>query len=399
MEIMKNKTVKQHNVAIFQRIFPLYRKALFDYFCNQAPSKPQYTLYFGNKHPSRTTIKTIDALDELPKESIATGRFHWLRNIWLSRDCLWQRGVLRHALGSRYDTLIFEGCVYHLSTWVATILGRLRGKRVLFWTHGFRREEKGLKAKIRVCFYKLASGLLLYGKRGKMLCEKIGIPGDRLYVVNNALDLMKQVEVRESLTPEVLEQCRSKLFKNPDLPILVWIGRLTIWRQLDMLLEAAGRLKDKGTPVNVLLVGDGHHRKGLEELTQKLGIQDYTCIYGACYDEKLLGPMICMSSVLVSPGPVGLSCMHSLVYGVPVITNDNLNTQGPEVDIIIPGETGDFFRENDFDDMMATIGKWLDITSKTSSYKRRCYEEVLRYSPEYQVSITNLAVLGMPATE
>ena len=34
-----------------------------------------------------------------------------------------------------------------------------------------------------------------------------------------------------------------------------------------------------------------------------------------------------MASALVSPGPLGLACIHALTYGTRVITNDNWDIQ------------------------------------------------------------------------
>ena len=43
------------------------------------------------------------------------------------------------------------------------------------------------------------------------------------------------------------------------------------------------------------------------------------------------------ANVTVSPGPIGLTAIQSLTYGVPAITNDEFSTQGPEFETIEPG--------------------------------------------------------------
>ena len=43
--------------------------------------------------------------------------------------------------------------------------------------------------------------------------------------------------------------------------------------------------------------------------------------------------------ITVSPDKVGLTAIHSMAYGRPVITHDNMDRQGPEVEAVIPGRT------------------------------------------------------------
>ena len=49
----------------------------------------------------------------------------------------------------RYSALILIGNPHYLQTWMAAIIGRLTGKAVLFWAHGWLRREPAPKALIR----------------------------------------------------------------------------------------------------------------------------------------------------------------------------------------------------------------------------------------------------------
>ncbi|MCK7575648.1 MAG: hypothetical protein MZV65_06990 [Chromatiales bacterium] len=80
---------------------------------------------------------------------------------------LFQPGIIALAFSKRYQCIIFLGSVYHITTWIAAITAKISGKRVLMWTHGYLKEELGLKGYIREIFYRLADGLLLYGNRAK----------------------------------------------------------------------------------------------------------------------------------------------------------------------------------------------------------------------------------------
>ena len=88
--------------------------------------------------------------------------------------------------------------------WLAAILGRLRGKRVYFWTHGWQQHERGLKALVRNTFYRLAHGLLLYGHYAKMIGLSHGFDPDRMHVIYNSLDYDRQRAVRGSLDADAI---------------------------------------------------------------------------------------------------------------------------------------------------------------------------------------------------
>ena len=52
---------------------------------------------------------------------------------------------------------------------------------------------------------------------------------------------------------------------------------------------------------------------------------------------------------------VGLTAIHSLSFGTPVLTHNNFDNQMPEVQAINEGENGGFFIENDLEDLIKKI--------------------------------------------
>lgn len=78
---------------------------------------------------------------------------------------------------------------------------------------------------------------------------------------------------------------------------------------------------------------------------------------------------------MVSPGNVGLNCIHSLSYGVPVLTHDNFSYQNPEVEAIKNHENGLFYRYNDFDDMTNKIKAWFELYDNETVYAK-CIDQI-----------------------
>lgn len=82
-----------------------------------------------------------------------------------------------------------------------------------------------------------------------------------------------------------------KHFENNN-PNLIFIGRLTTVKRIDLLLEALALLKNKGKMYNLTLVGDGVERAKLAEKVQKLNLEEQVWFYGACYDGKVNAELI-----------------------------------------------------------------------------------------------------------
>jgi glycosyltransferase involved in cell wall biosynthesis len=381
-------------VVVTHHFLVHYRFPIYNLLCRQAHPLPEYSFVAGTR--ANIPIKTIEvsAAQRAPGE----GGLKWsrVRNFWFFRIFLWQTGLVKLALDRQVDAVIYLGVMYHLSTWVSIVIAKLTGKRVLMWSHGFLREERGLKGWLRERFYRLSDGFLLYGRRPRELMIRRGFDPATLYLVYNSLDYDLQRSVRDAL-PAGSQRCRS-LFPRPELPVVVYIGRLTASKGIDQLLTAAALLKARGAGVNVLILGDGPQTAALKDSAARLSLEGRTHFYGACYEEAEIGALIGACDICVAPGEVGLTCMHSLVYGTPVITHDNPECQMPEWEAIVPGLTGDLFRHGDVEDLSRVIENWLSRHPSRDEVRKACQSVIDEYyNPHYQLKVINDAVLGRPA--
>ena len=112
-------------------------------------------------------------------------------------------------------------------------------------------------------------------------------------------------------------------------------------------------------------------------------------LYGPTYNEEEIGNLIYNSNICVSPGNVGLTAIHSLMYGTPLITHGDFGYQNPEVEAIVEGVTGAFFKRNDSKDLALKIRQWIeDHPENDTSLKERCYKIIdERYNPYYQIEV------------
>jgi glycosyltransferase involved in cell wall biosynthesis len=311
---------------------------------------------------------------------------------------MWQSGLLKVVLSSDYNSIIFLGSDRFLATWIAAILARITGKNVLFWSHGWTKTPRGITGLIRRVFYNLANDLLLYGHWAKCVAIQQGFKPEHVHVIGNSLNVSEQKLAMLSISDSRPVQVRKELFGDEKTPVVSCTSRLIINRRLDLLFKAVAALELRGHKINIALVGDGPERKTLEDLAKSLNI--HVAFIGACYDEKKIGEILLASCVVVAPGMIGLSAMHALAFGVPVITHGNAERQMPEFEAVIPGVTGDLFEDGNLNSLIETLLPWIKSPNVDLKIQLSCKTIIHRFwSPEFQFQTIVRAVDGYEADD
>lgn len=305
----------------------------------------------------------------------------------------WQVGVPK-MVRADYDTYIILGETRSLSTWVFLLVRKLfyPQKRVFLWSHGMLGDEGFLVRMGIKLFYSLCNGAFIYNHRSVKIMSERGIPLKKLHTIYNSLDYDTQLQIRKSLKP-------SNLFRDHfanDNKNVVFIGRLTKVKRFDLLLEAVSILRLHGEIVNVTFIGDGIERNNMEKSVDELGIRNQVWFYGASYDERKNAEMIYNADVCVSPGNIGLTAMHVLMFGCPAITNNDLDTQMPEFEAIQDGQTGAFFTANDSHSLAECIRLWFENhKDDREAVREACYKEIdNKWNPHVQIEIMKRTLNG-----
>ncbi|WP_192085426.1 glycosyltransferase family 4 protein [Algoriphagus sp. Y33] len=385
-----------HQTAIIYHYFASYRLPIFLELMQS--KKVEFTLYSGVD--SEIPIKRIDSnLSSLPIEKGGL-RWKFLKNHWLvNKKFLWQSGLISIALKSDFDSYIFLGSPYFITTWLAVAIVRLRGKKAYFWMHGVYKDKPTkvdwLKLNI---FYKMATGFFLYGNRALSILRKHKVKPDfRMHVIYNSLDYEKSLKLRKLVDEKELKDYRLSYFSSADIPIVVFIGRLNFVKRIDMLIDAQYFLKrrDGKLPFNILLIGEGEEKSTLVEQSKELGLDENVKFLGAIYDEEINANALLYADLCVTPGEVGLTAMHAMSYGVPVISHNNLDVQMPEVEAIQNGVTGNLFEYGSVENLSETICCWLaKYPVKTKEIMEACFSVIdTHYNPYYQKSVIESVLL------
>lgn len=383
---MKRDTTNKNElpkVAMIPAISPLYRLFVWE----KMAESTRFNIDFYCE-----TQNNIDNIKYISEE-VLNAKFKWYRiqNFYFGKT-LWQKGTIKIPF-MNYDVIIYSGNIRCVSTWLSSILARMMGKKVYFWSHGVYGKENNISLFIKKLFLSIPTGNFFYGDRALQKVLSWNFSKEQNHVIYNSLDYDFHKKMRAIKNGGNVYQT---YFKNKN-PVLLFIGRLTKIKKLDQLLTAVSLLQEKGLRYNVIFIGGGSEKEKLEILAEKNNIQAW--FYGECYDESLLHNLIRKADLCVSPGNVGLTLIHCLSYGTPVLTHNDFDYQMPEAEAIRPGFNGDFFKKDSPKDLSEKIKEWFEKNADVDrdEIKQNCYSIIDdKYNPYFQTELIEKVINNIP---
>lgn len=330
--------------------------------------------YLGDR--IQTPIKTFD-YNHLP------GYKQKLHNVFF-KNFYWQKKSVS-KLFKPYHYYIIAGEPYCLSSWIILILGKLLNKEIIGWTHGWYGREKLLKRIVKKVFYGLHSKLLVYSDYAIKLMIQEGIAKDKMLCIANSLDSDKERIIRQKLRHTNIYHSHF----NNNAPTIIYCGRIQKGKKLEQLIDSVKLLKEEDINVNIVFVGKDVEGVNIIEYAYQKGLQKQVWMYGPCYDDNILGDLFYNAHLCVSPGNVGLTAIHALTFGCPVLTHNNFPYQGPEFEAIQPGITGEFFEQDNTTELKEKIKKWISVNNeKRENIRQQAYKEIdSKWNIHYQIEI------------
>lgn len=185
--------------------------------------------------------------------------------------------------------------------YLAPLFWRKRPKYIL-WGH--RYSSNKLASALRDQLMKRADRLLMYGDEEVDRMIARGVDPHKIVIAWNSIQVRNHHDY-------------SGTQKNS----LLFVGRLQERKRINLLIELFAQLQDRISDDIVLeIVGSGAIGNDLRLMVEKLGISGKVNFQGRVDDSEVLAKTFSRAYAYVSPGPVGLGVLHSLAYGVPVIT-------------------------------------------------------------------------------
>ena len=153
---------------------------------------------------------------------------------------------------------------------------------------------------------------------------------------------------------------------------LIFVGRLEKNKGVDLLLEAASKLKVKSEKLKILVVGEGPLLENLKFKVKSLKLENNVIFHGWAKDQKEIAELLNKSKILLMPsynegGPRVV--FEAMACGVPVIATP----VGLAKDIIVNGESGEVVDWN-ADIMVQKASELLSDSNKYERYKKNGLE-------------------------
>lgn len=129
---------------------------------------------------------------------------------------------------------------------------------------------------------------------------------------------------------------------------IVFVGRLTTEKQIDVILRAVAKL-DPALDVRFDIVGSGDQRRNLENLTTELGLSPRVHFHGHTTDEEIRSLLTNASAfVIASIAELqSIATMEAMASGLPIVAADAVALPH----LVHDGENGYLFRPGDVDDL------------------------------------------------
>lgn len=155
-----------------------------------------------------------------------------------------------------------------------------------------------------------------------------GVSRQKIVVIPNGIDAL---EVRKSAAME-----RDQRPQGQGRLRIGTVARLDPAKGIEILIEAAGILRDRDLSFEAVVVGDGPERQPIEELVRRLGLEQQIVFHG--YLDNPFAVLATFDIYVVSSHEegFGFTVLEAMALGRPVIAT----RVGGLVDLIEDGETG-----------------------------------------------------------
>lgn len=310
---------KPHRIAIIQRTIPHYRR---DFFAKVAARRPDVVVL-------HSTRKTADGLVQETRFPFPNIHFPMI-----DRRFFCYQGLLGYIFRENYDTIVLGPELRIVSNLLVWALAAIKPIKIISWTHGYNvhKKEKDRWFKtdrlIKTLLLKRSKKVLLYTTYNIPELLQRGIEPERIVILNNTINEAPYLEASNRVTNLQLRDVEKKT--RVSTHCLTFIGRLTRAKQPEMVIELAARLRQRYRDLRVFFIGDGPERETLEKKARSNGLGSTIFFLGTITDPDKLSPYMHLTDFVVLPGAVGLSLVHSNIYGIPFLTLKNA-AHSPEI--------------------------------------------------------------------
>ncbi len=229
---------------------------------------------------------------------------------------------------------------FKATVYTALATGFLPRARLFTW-HGYRALDtrRGMQWTLRLLHPRFHYALAVSNAVADLLRHRAGIPGHKILVFPNALDLTPY----EGLTPAY-----NRPF-SPNAPLILgMVGRLAEVKNYPLFLELVAHLAREFPHLEAWIVGDGPERPALEQQARELGIASRVRFWGLRRDVPEILTRMDVFVFTSHAESFGMVVLEAQAAGLPVVVSDYPAAHS----LVREGETGFLARRGDLEDFL-----------------------------------------------
>lgn len=289
---------------------------------------------------------------------------------------IWQRGLFRLIKEKKPEIVVLTGVDPHLtSNLVLALLKIFYHVKIIWWGHATIYKHGKWGQKFRKFFFGLGDGIMTYNCESSSDLRLIIGKKIPIIAIKNCINL-DEYGFNQKVIPGQ---------KHDPTPFtILFSGRLTREKRVDILIKAIEIINKKNVEISCVIIGEGGEYQNAVNLSKDLGLANLIKFVGAKYQTDSI-PYFTQADIFVLPGKVGLSIIHGLSYGLPIITSDKEEIHSPEFEIINKDKNGDLFSGFDEQDLADKILFWKSrIELNREAIKEICINSIKEdgYTPE-----------------
>ncbi|MFY7866996.1 glycosyltransferase family 4 protein [Roseateles sp.] len=213
-------------------------------------------------------------------------------------------------------------------------------RRVALWGHGRNFQAAGARTAgvaqgIKVALSCKADWWFAYTDVSADVVQGFGYPGERITVLNNAIDTSSLAAAVARAKAMNSRDLRAKYGLLPDAPVGLYLGSLYAEKRLDLLIDGAKLVRQARPDFQLAIVGAGPEDAWLRDRVQSLS---WVHVLGPRMGAEKAEVLAC-ADLMLNPGLVGLGILDAFVAGLPMITTD-CDLHSPEIAYLRHGDNG-----------------------------------------------------------
>ena len=367
---MKNSPVK---IAIVTNVIPSYREEFYETLVKEYET--DLTIYCQTSIPGMSLLPVHDRFRQ---------NVHLVKHLTARNEKVgWQFLPLNRLFSN--EIIFIYGNPRVISNVIYSLLLRILNRKVVIWGQVHTAGSNHYLRKLRLLWWRCFRFLFVYTDHEKDWLIRNGFCHHLIQGMNNGLDQKKIDLARRKWDKQRLQKWQKKQ-KIGHIPLLLSCARLIPKNRFEECVALLRRMKDCGLNAVWALIGDGPERHYLDKLSSSLEVDNRILWLGAIYSEDELAPWFLSADVFIHPSAIGLSLLHAMGYGLPVVTNNDTRSHMPEFASFVEGKTGLSYEPGDIQDFYSKTVNLLADRDKRNSMSNAA-ENIVRSSYNIDVMV------------